>query len=114
MMFKKYESKRQLREKIAELEKENAKLQDKVEMYLSIPVDRMSNIVHTEKNIHKISASQMISGYFMQNVPMEYIKEELVYKLAAELEQFVRWDIVDGEKESYKWLVGSLYVDMGK
>ena len=96
-LFKNFTTKRQLRE-------ENAKLRGMLSPY-------RQPIVSVERGVQKVSHAMI----FENEIPVEYIKKQIVRGMADSLEPIIEWDIEDDITDPRrKNIRGTLYVAIRK
>lgn len=66
-------------------------------------------IMQVERNIMKVRSCITIDERSI-GMPMEYAKKQIARNLADELEQFIQYDIQDGEYRECKVITGTLNI----
>lgn len=94
--FKNFQTKRQLQEEIKRLE---------------FILHRPQPINFVEREVQKISSCMELSRFEIE-VPIEVIKNQILHKMADELEPFVEWDIEDSSDKNHygKIVKGNIYL----
>jgi len=92
-LFKNFKTKQQLREEIAELK--GALFSQSPKLY---PVER---------EVQKVSSDMA----FDNNVPTEYIKEQIAHEMIEFLKPLIEWDIEDDNTNPFKKRIrGNIYL----
>lgn len=92
-LFKNFKSKKQLRKEIAEL---------KGMLHLQKP-----QIHIAEREVQKVSSDMV----FENNVPVECIKEQIVYGMVEFLKPLIEWDVEDDKTNPFqKRMCGNIYL----
>ncbi len=88
-LFKDFKTKRQLRKEIAELK--------------GVLFSQRPKLYTVEREVQKISSDMV----FDNNVPTEYIKEQIAHGMIEFLKPLIEWDIEDDNanpfKKTYSW-----------
>ena len=92
-LFKNFKTKQQLREEIAEL---------RGMLYPQRPQ------LHTiDREVQKVSSDMV----FDNNIPTEYIKEQIAHGMVEYLKPLIEWDIEDGKNNPFKKRIcGNIYL----
>lgn len=92
-LFKNFKTKQQLREEIAEL---------KGMLYPQRP-----QIQTVERETQKVSSDVV----FDNNVPVEYVKEQIAHRMVEFLKPLIEWDIEDDKANLFKKRIrGNIYL----
>lgn len=92
-LFKNFKTKRQLREEIAELR--GALFSQSPKLYT------------VEREVQKVSSDMV----FDNNVPIEYIKEQVAHGMIEFLKPLIEWDIEDDNTNPFKKRIrGNIYL----
>lgn len=92
-LFKNFKTKQQLREEIAEL---------KGMLYPQRP-----QIQTVERETQKVSSDVV----FDNNVPVEYVKEQIAHRMVEFLKPLIEWDIEDDKANPFKKRIrGNIYL----
>jgi len=96
-LFKNFKTKRQLREKTAEL---------RGRLFYQRP-----QLYTVEREVQKISSAMA----FDNNVPIEYIKEQIAHGMIEFLKPLIEWDIEDDNTNPFKKRIrGNIYLAQKK
>lgn len=92
-LFKKFKTKRQLREEIAELR--------------GVLFSQSPKLYTVEREVQKVSSDMT----FDNNVSTEYIKEQIAHGMIEFLKPLIEWDIEDDKTNPFKKRIrGNIYL----